>query len=266
MFLNKKKICFLLLCVFFFRFPTKAKNSDVEYSKEMDKAGNDTIPNTSLKFQYKQLIIPSTLIVYGIIETMVAPKNRMLNYAIGHEVIVHKPDKFEIDDITQYVPAASVYALNFAGIKGKNNFKDRTIILALSTVFTAATVNAVKYTVKEEMPDKSASNSFPTGHTAVAFMGTEYLWQEYKDVSVWYGIAGYTVAAGTGVFRVYNNRHWVGDVAAGAGIGMLSTKLAYWIYPSIQDTFSRNNKKGGNMALYPFYNGRQSGISCSIQF
>jgi membrane-associated phospholipid phosphatase len=149
-----------------------------------------------------------------------------------------------------------------AGIKGKSNFKDRTIVLGLSALFTAISVNSLKYTVREERPDRTASNSFPSGHTAVAFMGAEFLWQEYKDVSAWYGIAGYTIAAGTGAFRVYNNKHWVGDIAFGAGLGMLCTKLAYWIYPSVNSVFSINNK---NVAFYPYYNGQQGGFSLSIQ-
>lgn len=73
-------------------------------------------------------------------------------------------------------------------------------------------------------------------------MGAEFLWQEYKDVSIWYGIAGYTIAAGTGIFRIYNNKHWVGDVAFGAGLGILSTKVAYWIYPYIEQKISKNNR------------------------
>jgi hypothetical protein len=28
--------------------------------------------------------------------------------------------------------------------------------------------------------------------------------------------------------RLYNNQHWLGDVFAGAAIGMASTKLIYW--------------------------------------
>lgn len=85
---------------------------------------SDSIQENDYKFSYKQLIIPASLMLYGTIEATLAPKNRLLNYAIGHEVITHKPEKFQIDDITQYVPAASVYALNLVGIKGKHNFKD----------------------------------------------------------------------------------------------------------------------------------------------
>lgn len=258
MILNKKTACSLLLCFSLIStVHAQAENSEIEYS--------DSTRTMASKFEYKQLIIPATLMIYGTIEASVAPKYRMLNYAIGHEVIVHQPESFQIDDITQYVPAASVYALNLAGIKGKNNFKDRTIILGMSALFTAITVNSIKYTVREERPDKSASNSFPSGHTAVAFMGAEFLWQEYKDVSVWYGIAGYAVAAGTGAFRVYNNKHWVGDVAFGAGLGMLCTKAAYWLYPTVQKSFQGKNKSRNNITLLPYYNGQQTGLSFSIQ-
>ena len=220
---------------------------------------SDSIQENDYKFSYKQLIIPASLMLYGTIEATLAPKNRLLNYAIGHEVITHKPEKFQIDDITQYVPAASVYALNLVGIKGKHNFKDRTIILGMASLFTAASVNGLKYTARVERPDKSAKNSFPSGHTAIAFMGAEFLWQEYKDVSIWYGIAGYTIAAGTGAFRIYNNKHWVGDVAFGAGLGILSTKLAYWLYPTVEKKIfkgGQEKKNKRNLAFYPYYTGQ----------
>lgn len=258
--LRKKMVSLLILCSSI--FSSYAANAD---NDDIIKIEADSISDKSSKFPYKQLIIPVTLMAYGAVETTLAPNKKLLNYAIGHEVITHQPEKFQIDDITQYVPAASVYALNLAGIKGKNNFKDRTIILGLSALFTAASVNSIKYTAKVERPDKSANNSFPSGHTAVAFMGAEFLWQEYKDVSIWYGIAGYTIAAGTGIFRIYNNKHWVGDVAFGAGLGILSTKVAYWIYPYIEQKISKNNRDKKNMTLVPFYNGQQGGISFSIQ-
>jgi membrane-associated phospholipid phosphatase len=53
-----------------------------------------------------------------------------------------------------------------------------------------------------------------------------------------YGISGYVVATGTGFFRMYNDRHWLTDVAAGAGIG-ICTKTA-WLYPKMQLLFKRN--------------------------
>ncbi|MCD8166055.1 MAG: phosphatase PAP2 family protein [Bacteroides sp.] len=151
------------------------------------------------------------------------------------------------------------------GIKGKNNFRDRTIVLGLACAFTAIPVNGLKYTTKIERPNGSRKNSFPSGHTAVAFMGAEFLWQEYKDVSLWYSIAGYTIAAGTGALRMYNNKHWLGDVAAGAGFGILSTKLAYLIQPRISRMFTGSAKGKTFFVVAPSYDGEHAGLNFSIR-
>ena len=71
--------------------------------------------------------------------------------------------------IFQYLPAAFVYGLNAMGIKGKHNFKDRTIILGTSYLLMSATVLSLKYTTKVERPDGTA-NAFPSGHTATALL------------------------------------------------------------------------------------------------
>lgn len=55
-------------------------------------------------------------------------------------------------------------------------------------------------------------------------------------MSIWHGISGYALAAGIGAFRVYNNKHWAGDVIFGAGLGILYTKPAYHIYPKAKKT------------------------------
>lgn len=189
---------------------------------------------------FGRLIGPASLMSWGVIEVTLANKYRLLNYGFSHEVAEHQPPKLRFDDVTQYVPAASVYALNWAGVRGRHDFWDRTAILALSSAFVAVTVNSIKYTVREQRPDKSERNSFPSGHTTVAFMGAEFLWREYKDVSPWYGVCGYAVAIATGAGRVYNNRHWAGDVCFGAGLGILCTRSAYWLYPRLKRHFRRN--------------------------
>lgn len=199
---------------------------------EIDSVQNKT-PSKNLKFKYKQLIIPSVLIGYGVIG-IESDGLKFINSNIKEEVNENIDEKFTIDDFSQYVPAASVYGLNAFGVKGKYNFKDRTIILGTSYIIMSASVLSLKSIAKVERPDGSAFNSFPSGHTATAFAGAEFLWQEYKDVSIWYGISGYVIATGTGIFRMYNDRHWLTDVVAGAGIGILSTKIAYWINPFIQ--------------------------------
>lgn len=217
------------------------------------------ITKQHLKFNYKQVIIPSLLIGYGVIG-IESDQLKLFNTQIKEEVNENIDRKITIDDFTQYLPAASVYGLNAFGVKGKHNFKDRTIILGTSYIIMSASVLSLKSITKVERPDGSAFNSFPSGHTATAFAGAEFLWQEYKDVSILYGISGYIIATGTGAFRIYNDRHWLTDVVAGAGIGILSTKIAYWINPWIQEKIFKTKEKNTISTIAPFYNGKQLGV------
>lgn len=211
------------------------------------------------KFKFKQLIIPTVLIGYGVIG-IESDGLKLFNTEIKEEVNENIDEKITVDDFSQYAPALSVYGLNALGIKGKHNLKDRTIILGTSYLLMSASVLSLKSITKVERPDGSAFNSFPSGHTATAFAGAEFLWQEYKDVSVWYGISGYIVAAGTGAFRIYNDKHWLTDVVAGAGIGILSTKVAYWINPWMQEKIFKSKEKKTTSIMAPFYNGKQLGV------
>lgn len=228
------------------------------------KSPDSIIINKKNKFKYETLIIPAALITYGVIG-LESHTLKDINNDTKEELNEHIDNKFTIDDFSQYSTFLSVYALNAAGVKGKNNFKDRTIILTSAYLIMGTTVNIIKKTGNELRPDGASNNSFPSGHTATAFMGAEFLFQEYKDVSIWYGISGYVVAAGTGFFRMYNDRHWFSDVAAGAGIGILSTKIAYWIHPLIKKTIFKN-KENLNGVIMPVYNGKQYGLGMSMSF
>lgn len=232
----------------------------VSYGQKVEK---DTLKTDSLThqhtFRFKQLILPSALIGYGIIG-IESDQLKLFNIQIREEVREDIDSKLTIDDFSQYAPMAAVYGLNALGIKGKHNFKDRTIIMGTSYLLMAASVYSLKRITKIERPDGSDFHSFPSGHTATAFAGAEFLWQEYKDVSIWYGISGYLVAGGTGLFRIYNNKHWLTDVAAGAGIGILSTKVAYWISPWIQEKIFHSKEANSVSSMAPFYNGKQFGI------
>jgi membrane-associated phospholipid phosphatase len=230
----------------------------------------DTLTNSSQATYkcpvYKQLIAPTILVGFGALG-LTSEGVRDVNHSVRS--VINGKEGTTIDDYSRYVPALSVYALNLAGIEGQNNFKDRTVIMLTSNLLAVGTTMALKKACGVERPDGSTDNSFPSGHTAIAFAGAEFLWQEYKDVNVWYGVAGYAVAAGTGICRIYNDRHWLTDVAAGAGIGILSTKVAYWVYPWMQRQLFGDSALGKTttsvMAL-PFYNGQQGGLSLAINF
>ncbi len=151
--------------------------------------------------------------------------------------------KYHFDDYMQYTPAAVTFGLKAAGVKGRNDFKRAAITYATSVAIMAILVNGIKYTAKVERPDGSSKNSFPSGHTANAFNNATFLDREYGLVNPAYSIGGYSVATMTAIGRGLNNRHWVSDVFAGAGIGILSSQLAYFFV----DKFYGN--KGDNLSL-----------------
>ena len=158
-----------------------------------------------------------------------------------------------------------VYGLNWAGIKGKHNLKDRTIIYATSQLIAASMVIPLKHITKEERPDGSNLQSFPSGHTTTAFSSAQFLYREYRDTNFWLSISGYPIAIFTGVYRTLNNKHWVGDVVAGAGFGILSTEIAYWLYPKINQWFSKN-KKVSAFIIAPFYQDQAFGLGFVKRF
>ena len=136
--------------------------------------------------------------------------------------------KTGIDDYAQYFGPAMVVGLKLGGYEGRSDWPRLLSSAAMSYAIMAAFVNGIKYTAKEMRPDGSTANSWPSGHTATAFVGASLLHKEYGLTrSPWWSVAGYGVATATGVMRVLNNRHWISDVMSGAGIGILSTELGY---------------------------------------
>lgn len=185
------------------------------------------------------------------------------------ETIMEKVDReYTIDNYLQYAPAASVLALNLAGVKGKNSNFDATLVYGTSILLMVCIVSPMKNKFKVKRPSGYSTSSFPSNHTATAFASAELLYQEYKDQSVWYGVAGYAVATTTGIYRLINNRHWLTDVIAGAGIGILSTKLAYLIHKRgiNRRRFRREVMENTQAILLPYHNRESTGVTLAFQF
>lgn len=207
------------------------------------------------------LLVPATFIVYGA-TSLKWNKLKSVNDHIKEEVYLEgNRQVHHLDNYLQYAAGLLVYGLNIAGIKGKNNFRDRTIIYAMANAIMGTTVTITKSGTHELRPDGSDYMSFPSGHTATAFAAAEFMRREYQDVSIWYGVAGYALATATGYLRMSNDKHWFGDVVAGAGVGILSTELAYYLYPSVKKLFKDRKTEGSNVIL-PTY--QQGAIGLSV--
>lgn len=148
-------------------------------------------------------------------------------YTLRNDVI---PDfQYHYDDWVQYAPAGVMIGLKAFGYESRSSWGRMLVSDAFSAATMAIAVNGLKYSVSRLRPDSSKRNSFPSGHTATAFMTAAMLSKEYGWRSPWYSIGGYTAAAFTGIFRILNNRHWLTDVVAGAAIGIGSVHLGYYL-------------------------------------
>ena len=133
-----------------------------------------------------------------------------------------------IDDYVQYAPAVLTLGLKACGYDGRTGWGQMLVADAFSVAAMAVVTRGIKYGIDRTRPD-GGSGSFPSGHTATAFMGATMLHKEYGWRSPWWSIGGYTAAALTGISRLLNNRHWMSDVVAGAAIGIGSVHLGYWL-------------------------------------
>ena len=134
-----------------------------------------------------------------------------------------------LDDVVQYLPYASVFALKACGVESRDDWKKLAIKTAVSWVATAGTGWVMKHAVKEWRPDESDQKSFPSGHTMIAFAGATALHKEFGKVSPWISVAGYGAATFVAVDRVARDRHHWYDVAAGAGLGFFVTEAVWWL-------------------------------------
>lgn len=137
--------------------------------------------------------------------------------------------KYSYDDYLQFAPGVALLLIKTCGVEGRSSWERMIVSDVFSVALMAGIVNGLKYSVGTMRPDGSTRNSFPSGHTATAFMAAHMLHKEYGNVSPWISVGGYTVATAVGLSRILNNRHWISDVLAGAGIGILSVELGYFI-------------------------------------
>jgi len=87
---------------------------------------------------------------------------------------------------------------------------------ALAFARMEAATYGLKYSIEAERPN-GGSESFPSGHTASAFMGAEFIRKEYGNG---WGLPAYAVAGWVGYSRVESGNHYWRDVLGGALIGI----------------------------------------------
>jgi hypothetical protein len=229
----------------------------------------DSLPfQKEVGFKYSSLLLPTGLVSYGILGIKNDPVRKWDRDI--RKSLDPNGTKTSADDYILFTPIAAAYGLDLAGIKGRNNMLDKSIILGTSTLLLYSSVNIIKNNTNIRRPSGKSQSSFPSGHTAISFMAAEFLHQEYGHVSLWYSVAGYSMATATGFLRMYNDKHWFSDVLAGAGIGILSTKIAYWLYPFLKNVIFKNRNKTLESQVQfqftPLYTGNELLLATSLRF
>jgi len=143
------------------------------------------------------------------------------------------------DDWLRFVPLGSAYVLKAAGVESASSWKRLVVNTGVSLALSSGTTWGLKHAVRERRPDWTDRQSFPSGHTTMAFAGATVLDKEFRHVSPWISVAGYTVATGVAVSRVARHRHYWHDVVVGAGIGVGGTILGYWLGDKLTGERSR---------------------------
>ena len=227
-------------------------------------AQQDSVAKESLFLRYSGYVASAGLISYGVVGK-IHDDLREIDEEAYDEVLENINRRYRVDDYIQYAPAVAVYGLDLFGVKAKNNLRDRTIVMATSHLLMFGTVRTSKLLTNIERPDGSNLKSFPSGHTAMAFTGAHIVFKEYRDASLWIGLSGYAFAAATGALRVVNNKHWISDVAAGAGVGILSAEIGYLLLPIFQDLLG--GKGGGrSFVVAPVAGSNHYGVGMAYTF
>ena len=133
---------------------------------------------------------------------------------------------FHADDILQYIPIAMELSLG-RSVSAAHPLRERVALGLTSYAVMITLVGTTKALTAMTRPD-GGEHSFPSGHTASAFLGAELVRLDYGNA---YGTAAYAIAITTGFLRIYNDRHWLSDVVCGAAAGIFSAHVAHWLLP-----------------------------------
>lgn len=233
--LHSSFFCWVLTC-WFFLLPVIA-SFGLSLNTVFQQATWDTVTTRPVTFRW---VAPAVLIPVGLALSPDYPNSHFDRFYVRSEIQDKIHFRTHADDYLQYGPAVVWAGLSLAGVKGRSQPLDRALIGVLAYGISSMVVLGLKHTTNELRPDGSNYLSFPSGHTANAFTGASLLDREFGGVGPWIPIGGYAMATSTGILRLTNDKHWLSDVLVGAGIGLLSTEVAYRVYPWLKRNLGRH--------------------------
>lgn len=262
----KRRIIVALLSLCAVALPVKAQEAD-SLSRCWDES-----------FRASQLIAPAIFIGSGSAITFIPWFETNVSLPVRDFVVEQNLPSTWVDHVTAALPSVAYIGMNWIGVASEHTGKERIATLVTASAIQMGVVRGLKHALDVVRPDGSNDHSFPSNHSSWAFMGAELVRIEYGP---WWGLGAYSVATATALMRVYNNKHWVGDILAGAGIGILSAQAAYWLLPlerklfgwkpictrGINDRFMDNpSEQSPAVILVPYAAPGAAGFSFALTF
>lgn len=227
----------------------------------------DTVKTATYKQGKNQQLLKNSLVPLALIGTGV-----FVNYSDGslgkeslQDDIQDGLEGFhtELDNFLPFVPALTMYSADLLQVPARNDAFTQTKYLGIALLANNLVTLGIKKISDEDRPNGDPY-SFPSGHTSNAFVMATALHLEFKDSNILLAYSGYLFATATGVLRVMNNDHWVSDVLAGAGIGILSTQLVYHFEPL--KNWQPFKKEGIKTAICPSLTDDTVGLYANLRF
>lgn len=226
LFFKKCKFC---CCFVLFVSVAEAQVKDSLYNLRFKQADNTS-------FHFRSTYIPAAFIALGAYSN--TEETFINNEAIKSERNERLPYfRTQVDDYLQYAPIIAGYG--FAVTKSPNRLWIYTKEVFVNEIIISLSVRYVKHWSKVPSIANGSYNAFPSGHTAQAFSAATLFNDNFAQGNLWLQGASYATASTVGVLRILNNKHWVSDVVAGAGFGILSAKLSELITKRISSNKSR---------------------------
>lgn len=176
-------------------------------------------------------VAPTVLVPFGLALSPDYPNSHFDRFCLRSELQDKIHFRTQVDDFLQYGPAMAWVGLSLAGVKGRSQSLDRVLIGEIAYGISSVVVLGLKRITNEFRPDGSNCLSFPSGPTANTFTGAALLDREFSEISSWIPVRAYAMATSTGILRMTNDKHWIWVALVGAGIGLLSTGVAYRVCP-----------------------------------
>lgn len=177
------------------------------------------------KNPYKALVVPAGLIGLGAI-LIKNPVYDRFDFRTDLRSAFPNFRGSTIDDYLIYSPYVLLAGLNLVKINCQNDFINTGLIIIKAEIINVGVMFALKRLTAIQRPNGEPW-AWPSGHTSEAFLAATIVNREFRHKTPWIGVAAYGLAGTVGFFRMLNNKHWLSDVVAGAGLGILSANVTY---------------------------------------